>query len=73
MIRLEWGDSSDRNQPDNCSMTGIRIRDLSKCYKVHHNAPRGTYGYRTLRDDLTRLAKAPLQWVRGRGAGGGDG
>ncbi len=52
--------------------SAIRILDLSKRYKVHHDAPRGAYGYRTLRDDLAHLAKTPLRWARGRGESRGS-
>jgi len=41
------------------------VRGLSKCYRVDRSAPRGRSGYKTLRDDLTRLASAPLRALRG--------
>ena len=44
----------------------IRIENLSKRYRVSHDAPRGAYGYRTFRDELTRLAKAPWRLAKGR-------
>src|SRR4051794_25258934 len=37
----------------------IRIENLSKRYRVHRDAPKGEYGYRTLRDELARLVRAP--------------
>lgn len=51
----------------------IRIENLSKRYRVHHAAPRGAYGYRTLRDELSRMALAPLRWIRGAAASSRNG
>ena len=49
------------------SMTAaIQISGLSKCYQVHLGAPRGFHGYRTLRDELVKLAKSPLNWGKPR-------
>ena len=45
----------------------IRIENLSKRYRVNHDAPRGASGYRTLRDELVHLAKAPWRLAKGRG------
>jgi lipopolysaccharide transport system ATP-binding protein len=44
----------------------IRVDGLSKCYRIDHFASqRGEFGYRTLRDDLMRIASAPLRRLRG--------
>jgi len=43
-----------------------RIVKLGKEYRVNRAEPTGNFGYRTLREDLTRLAKAPLQMLRGQ-------
>jgi lipopolysaccharide transport system ATP-binding protein len=40
----------------------IRIENLSKRYRVRRAEPRGAYGYRTLRDELARLAQGPWKW-----------
>ncbi|HLJ12116.1 MAG TPA: ABC transporter ATP-binding protein [Planctomycetaceae bacterium] len=40
----------------------IRIENLSKLYRIDHAAPRRGGGYRTIREDLARLAAAP--WRR---------
>ncbi len=42
----------------------IRIENLSKVYRVDHAAPRRGGGYRTIREDLTRLATTPWNRVR---------
>jgi lipopolysaccharide transport system ATP-binding protein len=39
----------------------IRIERLSKCYRVEHATARGTHGYRTLRDEITRRVTAPFR------------
>ncbi len=46
----------------------IRVRGLGKRYRLDRAAPAGgdRFGYRTLRDDLVRLAAAPLRRLRGR-------
>lgn len=44
--------------------TAIRIENLSKRYRVQRAEPQAEY--RTLRDDLARLATAPLGWLNGR-------
>jgi lipopolysaccharide transport system ATP-binding protein len=46
----------------------LRIENLGKRYQVTHRSARGAYGYRTLRDELTGLARAPLGWLRKRTA-----
>jgi lipopolysaccharide transport system ATP-binding protein len=43
----------------------LRIDNLSKRFQVQRSAPRGAYGYRTLREELGRLAGAALRRVRG--------
>jgi len=42
----------------------IRIKQLSKVYKVDHEAPRGGRGYKTFREDLVSMAKSPLRAAR---------
>ena len=44
----------------------IKIENLSKCYRVTHAAAGGFQSYKTLRDELTRLAKGV--WKRDRSA-----
>lgn len=41
----------------------IRIEDLSKSYRIAHGRPRGTY--RTLRETVGDLVRAPLRRLRG--------
>jgi lipopolysaccharide transport system ATP-binding protein len=40
----------------------IRVENLSKCYRVNHEE--GRVPYRTLREDLVRLAAKPWRWLR---------
>jgi lipopolysaccharide transport system ATP-binding protein len=40
----------------------IRVENLSKCYRVNHEE--GRVPYRTLREDLLRLAAKPWRWLR---------
>jgi lipopolysaccharide transport system ATP-binding protein len=41
----------------------LTINNLAKCYRVQSTGKsRSAYGYRTLRDDLMNLAKAPMRW-----------
>jgi lipopolysaccharide transport system ATP-binding protein len=48
----------------------IRVKDLGKRYRIDRAAPRGgKFAYRTLRDDLVRLAGAPLRRLRGSRSG----
>jgi lipopolysaccharide transport system ATP-binding protein len=43
----------------------VRVEGVSKRYRLSRpGEPRA--GYRTLREDLTRLAGSPLRWLRGR-------
>ena len=42
----------------------LRIENLGKRYTIQNTGPRGAYGYRTLREELVRLAKA--SWQRGK-------
>jgi lipopolysaccharide transport system ATP-binding protein len=45
--------------------TVLTIQNLAKCYRVQTSrGATAAYGYRTLRDDLTSLVKAPLRWLR---------
>lgn len=46
----------------------IRVESLSKCYRIDRAAGGGRFGYRTLRDDLTRLATAPWRLFKDRAA-----
>src|SRR4051794_29945004 len=46
----------------------IRCENLGKSYRVTRSGPRGAFGYRTLRDDLARWAKAPLRLWKREGA-----
>jgi lipopolysaccharide transport system ATP-binding protein len=44
----------------------LHVENLGKRYRVDHaSSPGGPFGYRTLRDELTRLAAAPLRRLRG--------
>jgi lipopolysaccharide transport system ATP-binding protein len=43
-----------------------RIENLGKEYRVNRAEATDNFGYRTLRDDLARLAKAPLRMLRGQ-------
>jgi len=43
-----------------------KIEKLGKEYRVNRAEATGNFGYRTLREDLTRLARAPLQMLRGQ-------
>jgi ABC-type polysaccharide/polyol phosphate transport system ATPase subunit len=45
-----------------------RVQRLGKRYHVRRATPRGNFGYRTLQDELIRLAKAPSRRLRGRPA-----
>jgi hypothetical protein len=45
----------------------LRIDNLSNRYRVQSAAPRGAYEYRTLRDELARLSRAP--WRRRQATG----
>jgi lipopolysaccharide transport system ATP-binding protein len=42
----------------------IRVENLAKCYRVNHEE--GRAAYRTLREDLVRLAAKPWRWLRGQ-------
>src|SRR5437870_3803295 len=42
----------------------IAVENLSKRYRLTH-APEGRASYATLRDELARLAAAPLRWWKG--------
>ena len=43
----------------------VSARNLGKCYQIQPTqGPRSAYGYRTLRDDLSRLLSAPLRMFR---------
>ncbi len=42
-----------------------RSQGLGKRYRVSRAAPRGNFGYRTLQEELIRLAWAPLRRLRG--------
>jgi lipopolysaccharide transport system ATP-binding protein len=45
--------------------TVLTIQNLAKCYRVQTSrGASAAYGYRTLRDDLTGLVRAPLRWLR---------
>ena len=43
----------------------VRVEDLGKSYRVDRASPRGAANYRTLRDDLSEWATAPLRRLRG--------
>jgi lipopolysaccharide transport system ATP-binding protein len=43
--------------------TAIRVQNLSKRYQIRHDSG---VPYRTLRDELARVAGAPLRWLSGR-------
>ena len=47
----------------------IQISGLGKCYQVQLGAPRGFHGYRTLRDEIAKLARAPFRWGKPRQSG----
>jgi lipopolysaccharide transport system ATP-binding protein len=47
----------------------IRAENVSKRYRIRH--AEGRAPYRTLREDLSRLAAAPLRWLRNGAAGRG--
>jgi ABC-type polysaccharide/polyol phosphate transport system ATPase subunit len=42
----------------------LRVNDLGKCYRINHAVVRGVSSYRTLRDELSRLATLPVRWLR---------
>jgi lipopolysaccharide transport system ATP-binding protein len=42
----------------------IRVDNLGKRYLVSQSEERGSFGYRTLRDDLVQMAKAPVRRLR---------
>lgn len=42
----------------------VRSHHLGKSYPVQAAGPKSAYGYRTLRDDLTRMASAPFRLLR---------
>jgi lipopolysaccharide transport system ATP-binding protein len=44
----------------------IRVENIGKSYRLQHAAARGPRDYRTLRESLTGLARAPLRRLRGR-------
>src|SRR5271157_3532088 len=44
--------------------TAIAIQNLGKCYRISHNAPRGSY--KTLRESLVDAAAMPLRRLRGQ-------
>jgi lipopolysaccharide transport system ATP-binding protein len=51
----------------------LHADNLGKHYRLDHTAPRGQHSYRTLRDDLVRLASAPIQrWKRGASVSRGE-
>ena len=41
-----------------------RVEQLGKRYRVNRVTPRGNFGYRTLQEELIRLASAPLRRLR---------
>ena len=43
-----------------------RIDNLGKEYRIQRFGSSGNFGYRTLREDLVRLGKAPLRMLRGQ-------
>ena len=48
----------------------IRATNVGKSYRVRGGGiGNAQFGYRTLREDLVRLAKAPLRWLGGNGDG----
>jgi len=44
--------------------TAIAIQNLGKCFRISHNAPRGSY--KTLRETLADAASMPLRRLRGQ-------
>ncbi len=42
----------------------LRAENLGKCYRVDRGDPDTWGDYKTLRDDLTRIATSPLRWLR---------
>ena len=50
--------------------SAISVRNLGKCYRVDHAAPR--VRYRTLRESLARAATAPLRRLRGETSGASE-
>lgn len=44
------------------------VNDLGKCYRISHAGPRGCSNYRTLRDELVRLASCLLRQLSRRGS-----
>jgi hypothetical protein len=49
-------------------IAAIRVDNLGKRYLVSQAEDRWSFGYRTLRDDLVRMAKAPFRRLRGTAA-----
>jgi lipopolysaccharide transport system ATP-binding protein len=47
-----------------------RVEQLGKRYRVDRDRPSDNYGYRTLREDLIRLAAAPWRGLRGWSSAG---
>jgi lipopolysaccharide transport system ATP-binding protein len=43
-----------------------RAERLGKCYRLNRAAPRGGFGYRTLQEELIRVATVPLRRLRSR-------
>jgi lipopolysaccharide transport system ATP-binding protein len=39
----------------------IRVEQLGKCYRLNHAQPRGSYGYRSLREDVMKVLRSPLR------------
>jgi lipopolysaccharide transport system ATP-binding protein len=42
----------------------VRIDKLAKCFRIPDSPSGERYKYRTLRDDLMRLGRAPIDWLR---------
>ncbi len=49
-------------------IAAIRVENLGKRYQVCETEERGSFGYRTLRDDLVRMVTAPVRRLRGTAA-----
>src|SRR5207244_5867744 len=43
----------------------IRCDNISKCFRIAGQGPRGKHNYRALREELARWAKAPVRWWKG--------
>jgi lipopolysaccharide transport system ATP-binding protein len=47
----------------------IRVENLGKCYRLNHTRSRGSFGYRSLREDVMRVLRSPLRrWTNGHSA-----